>query len=223
MRLLFPIAATCLLLGDGLLFGLWSNRWQDSSQLPRAVKSLEDLPLTIGAWRGQPLPALDERVCTIAGFAGHIHRRYENPSAGKSVTVLLACGAFGPISVHTPEVCFAGGGYIQGGATTTCNLDLPKSPAAHLWTAQFAKAAADGPVKLRVYWTWNARRAWQAPSNPRWEFAGEPVLYKLYVIQEVRGEENTSAEDQCQAFLRVLLPELDKDLAFKPSLTHSKD
>jgi len=214
-RLLFPILAATLLLGDGLLFGLWTNRWQDSRQLAEAVAGLERVPLTIGAWRGQPLRPLDERACAMAGFAGYLHRGYVNPLTGTSLSVLLACGPFGPISVHTPDVCFSESGFVQQGKTAPVTEELGKPVgAAHFWTAEFAKPEGIGAAHVRVYWTWTVEGSWQTPNNPRWTFAGVPALYKLYVVQDVAGEDERRAEDECRAFLRALLPELDRCLAF---------
>src|SRR5579862_1396988 len=102
-RIVFPLVAAALLIGEGLYAGRLTNRWQDSTPLPAAVASLQRVPWVIGDWQGQPLPAFDDRTCVLAGFAGHLHRRYENSRNGAVVQVLLGVGAFGPISVHTPN------------------------------------------------------------------------------------------------------------------------
>jgi len=212
-RFVFPLVAAVLLLGDGLLFGRWTNRWQTPEQLAAAVASLKRVPLVIGDWEGQPLPPLSDRAIAQTGFADYLQVLYANRRTGAAVNVLLACGPFGPMSVHSPEVCYEGNGFIQQGDKTSYTEDLGKP--AQFWTARFAKTQAIQPVNLKVYWSWNAGGEWQAPRNPRWVFGGEPVLFKLYLSHGYPAENDNAAKDDYRAFIRIFLAELDKNLAFK--------
>jgi hypothetical protein len=54
---------------------------------------------------------------------------------------------------------------------------------------------------------------WSAPEDARWRFAPEPTLCKLYVIRETGGASVEPADDPCNDFMGVFLPELDR-LAF---------
>jgi hypothetical protein len=218
LRIVFVVLASALLVGDGLFFGFSTNRWQDSSRLPTAVASVELVPLVIGDWQGYPLPALDDRSVSIAGFAGYFQRRYEKRETSNAVTLLLACGPFGPLCVHSPEVCFGGRGLVTKGSkklyTEKGEQHLAEGEG-QFWTVKFVKPDALVPGQLLVYWAWNAQGRWQAPENPRWTFAGEPVLYKIYVTCEVVGEDDSAAIKTCEDFIHVLLPELEKSLTFK--------
>lgn len=209
--------AAGLLIADGLFCGLWTDRWQSSRHVPAAVASLDRVPMVIGEWKGQKLPDFTKQSSDQAGFAGYLSRRYENPAKGISVTVLLACGSFGPLSVHTPDICYAGSGFVQQGAMTLHNEELPvASGAAKFWTAKFARPDSLAPGVTKVCWGWNDGHGWQAPDNARLAFAGTPVLYKLYISRDFLDEKEAKTDEKTREFIQVFLPELEKALAFKP-------
>jgi hypothetical protein len=85
----------------------------------------------------------------------------------------------------------------------------------NFWTARFSKEtglASD----LRLFWSWNDGKSWQASSNPRWEFGGEPFLYKLYLSHDNPGPSGP-ASDGALGFLKEFLPELHKTLGLEQS------
>ena len=47
----------------------------------------------------------------------------------------------------------------------------------------FQNSAVDDPAQIRVHWGWSTGDRWQTPGSPRLHFAGEPVLFKLYVSE----------------------------------------
>jgi hypothetical protein len=212
---LLGITATLTFL-SGYVHGLWTDRWGDSPELQEAVARLERVPTKVGDWDGHE-EQLDPRATRRAGFRGYVTRRYENRRTGATVHLLLACGRSGPLSVHTPEVCYRGSGYAQVGrlrkhAPTPAESSAP----AEFWTARFSKGAAAAPPQLAVLWAWSAGRGWLAPDNPRLTFAGAPALYKLYVVNATSPAEGSGVDGTCQEFLRQLLPELDKAIFRRP-------
>jgi hypothetical protein len=118
--------------------------------------------------------------------------------------------------VHSPEICLAGSGLVQEGGTALHKENpTPLGTTSSFRKAKFGKPDAAVPAHAWVYWGWNAGDGWQAPEHPRWSFAGAPVVYKLYLVApDVRADEPTGV-DHGQEFLRILLPELAKNLAFK--------
>ena len=64
------------------------------------------------------------------------------------VGVLLLCGRPGPVSVHTPDLCFPGAGFQEAGEPTRC--PIPGSPGDRFWVRHFRKAAAV-PVHFRPF------------------------------------------------------------------------
>lgn len=202
-RYLPIVVAAGLLLLDGLVYGLWTNRWRDSAALQRAVERLDHLPLVVGDWQGEPGTPVSDREASIAGFSGHLVRVYRNRQTGQLINVMLACGPAGPLSVHTPDICYRGAGYEvikEIVKRTEANTEL--------FQGRFGKPDSLAVNELRVLWTWNADGAWRAPDNPRFAFAGAPALYKLYVIQETTGSDTVS-ESACSEFLELFLPEVN--------------
>jgi hypothetical protein len=205
-----PVATVlALVLLSGLVHGVWTGRWQPAQGLDAAVARLDRVPLTLGGWQGQPLE-LDPKHVAQAGLSGCWMRRYTNGPNGPAVTVLLMCGRSGPVSVHTPDICYGGAGYDMVGKAVRVSAEA--SPPAEFWTARFRKDGAVVPTYLRILWAWNADGAWQAPDSPRLTFAPFPVLYKLYVLRELGRADEPLEEDPCLRFLGQALPELRQAL-----------
>ncbi len=205
-RLPALLAACGILLASGLVCHLLAK---DTAALDDAAARVALVPRTIGVWQAQDEP-VDERSFEQAGAKGYWMRSYVNQETKASVLVILMCGRPGKMAVHTPEVCYRGAGYDLYGEPAECVIK--GDSAADLWTAKFTKKA--GPTtSLRLYWAWNAHGEWQASPAPRWQYRGEPFLYKLYVSRNVSQEPNlTPQADVTADFLRQLLPALNKTL-----------
>jgi hypothetical protein len=214
-RYLIVTIAAAVILGDGFLSGWFGGRWQDNNAPAVAAEKIQLIPLTIhsrsGDWEGQS-QSIDEAIVKRAEFAGYLARTYTRTTEKGPVTVnvLLACGRPGPLAVHTPEVCYGGAGFGLSGEPVHCSPEvLEKAPAADFWKATFVQRSAGDSRKLRVLWSWNKDGKWGAAANPRWTFAGAPVLYKLYVTQQFDPKDEASA-DAAVDFLRDFLPVFDK-------------
>ena len=151
---------------------------------------------------------LDAEDVSQARLAGYSWRRYQNTATGDAVSVLLLCGRPGPLSVHTPDACYGGGGYEMAAPPRRVTAQ-----AAEFWTARFRKSGSATPEDLRIWWSWNAAGAWKAADSPRLDFARFPVLYKLYVIVEDASAARSADAKSCPELLDHLLPALDKALA----------
>jgi hypothetical protein len=206
-RLLAFIVAIAFLVSSGLVHGIWTERWQKSEELQDACARVSDVPLVIGAWKGQAVEvAPDEFV--QAGAEGYWMRTYTNQK--QTVRVLLMCGRAGRMSVHTPEICYQGLGYQVMESPMQDVIALDTDERAQFWSARFVKES--GPAQdLQIFWGWSSDGAWKAPSNPRWEFRGQPFLYKLYVVQDIARQPRPD-EAQGSDFLRQFLPALNKVL-----------
>jgi hypothetical protein len=208
--LLFGIVAAILIV-DGYVHGRWTERWGGTADAALAAERLP-VPMTIGEWQGQAKDPLSERETTQAGFRAHFIRVYTNRRSGAAATVLLACGRPGPLSVHTPDVCYRGLGFQSFGAPSDFRMEAENGEVlGELRKCQFGKPDSGSPVQLRVVWAWNSNGTWKAPSNPRIAFAGAPALYKLYVIHELIPNDQRT-EQIGSEFLKDLLPELNKSL-----------
>jgi hypothetical protein len=192
-----------VVLGTGLVHGLWTSRWGESDALAEAARG-EGLPGQAGDWAAGEPEALDPRALRLAGAEGHWVRRYVNGRTGESVTVLLLCGRAGPMAVHRPEHCYGSAGYEM----TRPAVRVPVAPGASFWAATFRKPEATGPVVLRILWAWRGAGGWEAPDSPRLTLARCPVVCKMYVIHALAGAEDRPGEGPCVGFLRQLLPVL---------------
>jgi hypothetical protein len=226
--------AVVLVLGAGLLYGFWTGRWNRDESLQVALERLDRLP---GAFGSGPIPdwevmeggenKIDDKTLQIGGIDGYKSRAYVNRLTGERVTILIVCGRPGPISVHTPDVCFKGRGFEMQGKEERTKIKWSDTNEAEFWTAVFKQPHMAVPSTMRVYWTWTPTGQWQVAENPRFVFGRYKALYKLYVYREVSpsedetkgrpaaGENKTkgTAEDEvCVRFIKELLPHLQKSL-----------
>lgn len=206
-------AGICLAL-SGIVSGVWTNRWGASAELLEAARRCDELGRecpNVGDWKSQPMEPPSKEALRIAQIAGYASIRYVN-SSGAEVSVLLICGPPRHVSVHTPEICFPGAGFKEVGDKRKQPIKPPDSPEAEFWVSQFGKELPDS-TSVRVYWAWSVGGNWKAAQNPRLAFARSSYLYKLYVVQPLSKVDAPLSDDPGQAFLRVLLPELQKRLA----------
>jgi hypothetical protein len=197
--------AILLVLGAGLVHGFWSERWYSSGVLDAAAARVPEVPLTVGDWVGEDVPA-DAHVFALAGARTYWMRTYTNKRTRASVLVILMCGRPGRMAVHTPEVCYQGAGFEM--TDRPLPLSIATSQGQQLgtfWTARFAKANSKKDTHLA--WAWNPGDTWHAPDSPRWQFYNASFLYKLYIVQE--GSVSTAGAKE---FLQRLLPPLDAAL-----------
>src|SRR5262245_13026212 len=109
-RLLPALLALALVVAYGVAEGTWTGRWVPAAAPHEAAARLADVPTTLGDWQGKD-QTLDHRVAAQAELSGSLLRYYTHKTTGETLTVLLVCGRPGPVSVHTPDVCFVGSGY----------------------------------------------------------------------------------------------------------------
>lgn len=203
-RTLPSLVALLIVLAAGAVHGMWTGRWARSQALDERVAALARVPNEFGGWRGEDMK-LDGRTIEAAGIAGYLMRTYRDPR-GEVVQVLIVCGRPGPISVHTPEVCYAGAGYIQTSeAARTVPVEASKGMPDEFWALDFQKPGPTGPDRLRIYYAWSTGSNWVAADNPRVEFAGAPALYKMYLVRPAPAADRDATLDSfAQAFPAVL-------------------
>lgn len=206
---LMTAAAAALLISAGWVHGVWTDRFATGEDLDRAARRLEDLPWKIGAWEGKPF---EDREAAETGLAGSVARLYVHRETGRRVSLYLACGRPGPVSVHTPEVCYAASGFeVERPSRFTVPAE---AGGGEFWTSRLVRRRQDDQSNLRIYWSWHAGSSWQVAENPRLTFAGRRLLHKLYLVRETVG--GTETPDPCVEFMKDLLPVLGKDVLAGP-------
>jgi hypothetical protein len=197
------LTATAMLIGAAVAHGWRTDRWGGTADLDDAAARLATLPLSFGDWDGEVivLPAEQVRTANVAGITA---RRYTHRYTRREATILLLCGRPGPVSVHTPDVCYSAVGFTMG---STRVESLPDG-AGNAWTADF-KTSGPQPLTLRIRWAWSLDGNWTASGSPRTDFARARVLYKLYLVHAVApGEVKADAPEL--ALLKDLNPALRK-------------
>lgn len=199
-----------LIVGSGVLHGLRTERWTASQDVEGAARRIADMPLEFDDWRGQPIK-IEKTDLQKIGIKGHFFGQYKNAHTGDAFNVLLVCGRPGPISVHTPDVCYEGAGYRAIGKEQLRDVSLDDASTQKFMALEFRKPNSANAATLEVLWAWNGGDGWLASENPRALFAHHSVLYKLYVIREVSPRSKDKI-DPYPEFLRSFLPRLNAAL-----------
>jgi hypothetical protein len=210
------IAFISLVLAAGVYQGMASERWHSSSDVGNAVRRLENVPNTVGDWKGESIP-LETADLTHLGIKGQISSRYRNAVTGDSVTMLIVCGRPGPISVHTPDVCYRAAGYTAVGETYAKEIPIEEGKKRSVWAQVFRRPATQADSQIEVNWAWLAENEWVAANNSRLSFAGSAAIYKLYVVRELSALESNRKRDASALFMHEFLPALEKVLSPAPS------
>ena len=214
LRNLPLLAAGAVLVVCGLVHGLWSDRWGTSEAVTRATERLERVPRRMGDWEGED-ESISRRELALSGATGCLVRRYTSRRTGEAITVILLCGRPGPVSVHTPDVCYRGLGFEPVGDPKRWEspVSVGGSPA-EFRTVKFRKEEPGRVTHLRIFWSWSATGRWQEHGSPRLTFATQPVLYKLYLVRQLAGadEDEGLETDPAGDFLRDFLPALQQGL-----------
>jgi hypothetical protein len=199
--LCFGLALTVL---SGWIYGYLLQRWGPGQDLMAAAKQLETFPTQFADWQLVREEPMQENVIQILSCAGYVNRQYVNRRTGDTVSIAITVGPSGPISVHTPEICYSSRAYsIQEQRRLAILSDKNGEPHS-FWRVLFRSnnTIAD---QLCVYYAWAAEKAWKAVEFPRFEFAGRPTLYKLQLSSLVTPEVASKADNPCKHFLADLL------------------
>jgi len=206
--LLIGFSSFLLLVAGGIVDGYISHRWVGSDSLEQASSVIRQLPEKIGEWESKNLE-ISDRILTVAGATGYSKRLYYNEQTGDWISVTLLCGPHGPISLHPPTVCFTGAGWNLTHPKKTVRYSPRENVTAATWQAGFRRQEEFEEQEIVADWSWNDGTGWKASKNPRYEFAGSPYLFKLYIVSDVAltTDETIARRDQ---FVNALLNELDR-------------
>ncbi len=210
------ISAFILITSGSVVQGLMTHRWIPNTAVVEAVHRLDAVPKNFGDWTSVDLKLSDAEL-TIGGIAGYIKREFTNQQTGAQVTLLLVAGAPGPISLHSPTVCFSGQGFQVHGHESGFAVNVTEANVSdhrHVFHyADFSNSAVSDPSLIRVYWAWSPDGRWQSPEQPRIAFAGSSALYKLYVSERWLPEVSGSDTGTGKLFLETALPEITQALS----------
>ena len=104
------LVGSTALVACGIVHGFWTDRWAPPAETAQAAERLNAIPLELGEWDGETLEVKADEAG--AGVAGCIKRRYVHRKSGTTISLFLVCGRPGPVSIHTPEVCYGASGFL---------------------------------------------------------------------------------------------------------------
>jgi hypothetical protein len=219
----FVLVSAALLLGTvggGWLHGHMIQRWGQAEALKMAAEQLQGgLPQRVGPWQLIKTHELEEGVVEVLQCAGYLHGVYTNDQTGDTIVVALVAGPSGPISVHTPEICYSAQDYEMAGDRQQVALRDSSSQIHTLWQID-ARSRHAGRPHLRLLYGWSSGGAWQAASGPRFAFAGLPVLYKLQLAGPPDTHLSANSLDACQDFLSGFLSQIQSRLVNTSQVPH---
>ncbi len=177
---------------------------------------LQRIPEKPGAWRSVDLQKSDEEIA-VAEADAYLFREYQNEISGERVVVLILAGRSGPISLHPPTACYRARGYREVDPPEMVSTGNGRRDV--LQIAEFRNAATILDDRVAIMWGWPADGVWQVPDNPRMEFAGEPLLFKMYVSWDRSGRSDGVTESIPREFLGQILPAVSA--AMRESQSHA--
>lgn len=211
---IIPLLIVCVIVvGSGVIHGLIIDRWGSSDNLRQAVASLNQVPADFGDWKSQE-STISDRELEIGEIDGYLARVYTNQTDGSTVSMMIVCGRPGPISVHTPDICFKGAGYqmVKQYERYQIASNQEGSGSRDTFFSDFIKPGETVTSNLRVFWTWSDGRQFFAPDSARVAFAGKSFLYKIYLTRAVESVGDPPDTDQCVSFFRLAMPLLQRSL-----------
>lgn len=206
-------AAIGLTVFAGVLHGRLSQRWTGQDPAGEAAKRLQTFAPQLEHWAAEEDHVLAQAVKDELQCRGYLHRSYVNRDTGESVNVAVLVGPAGPISVHTPEICYSSREFTLASQRRKVPISATSEKQSHFWSVDFQSVRVEG-TPLRVYYAWTADGRWEAAENPRFHFAGHPMLFKIQLAAQTAtlGEDN----DPGRRFLQEFLPALDKHVIQPP-------
>lgn len=189
----------------GLVYGRFTQRWGPVPDLLAKGRHLETFPKEIGDWLLLKEDTLSELIQETLSCTGYVNRQYVNRKTGERIGFAVYVGPAGPISVHTPEICYSSQAYAIQEPRKVAILPGPADQTNSFWQLTFRSTNKSADLE-RVYYAWSTGGSWMASESPRFEFGGLPALYKLQIAAQVPpADESSTHDDPCKEFLTELL------------------
>jgi hypothetical protein len=204
-QILICVVAIGLTFTSSLLHGRWTNRWGKPVARADAEKVFEALPREFGHWRLVESESLPASALGILQCSGESQGVYENQETGERVLFTLLLGPPGPMSVHTPEICYGSIDHVPLADRLRITIDESKGNDT-AWMVQFHDAHELQGNITRVYYSWNDATNWSAVEEPRVQFGGKPYLFKLQLLVRLPEEAASESQDPGRGMLREFVP-----------------
>jgi EpsI family protein len=204
------LACTVLVASGGARW--WRARRIDAvlEQGKQSPFPLKDLPLTLGDWRGEPTTP-DPEIVRTTGATDFAFRRFVNQSTGVALEVYVLYGPAVDLFLHAPENCYPAAGFAlkQAAAERTVEAGPLRAPFRNLVYGRGEGAQTD---LQEVYYSWRFQGRWWPDYGKFKQLERIPGMFKVQLARRVVGQERRDVGNPCEAFLQVLLPEIERRL-----------
>jgi len=194
------VTVIVLTLASGSLYGHLTQRWGPAADLVAAADHVRSFPKTVGAWQLIEESTMPVKTQQTLECAGYVNRTYLHQETGQSIGLALIVGPAGPTAVHTPEICYSSRSYTIEAAAQKIFID-EQGPS--FWGIRFKSRHAGAPP-LQVYYAWNDGAQWEASENPRLQFGGRRLLYKIQVSGDAGSGFGKELSDPAREFINAL-------------------
>ena len=204
--LIFPLGSIAIMLSFGIAYGFLSDRWGVSQKVIDAANRLNDVPMEFGDWVGAKGSPIDKDTQRTAGAVNYLTRTYTNAN-GDTVFVTMLCGRPGPISTHSPDVCFRGAGLRQKFEAEEQQIPCEGSIEANFLSAEFQRPQSKPGPDMKTYWSISPNgTTWYAVSDSRLQFGHHPYLYRTFISTSMTRLADEDQPDVIEEFLKDFLP-----------------
>ena len=208
------ILGALLTILSGVLHGHLRNRWGTPSKMLTAAERLRSIPAEFNGWKLQESEALSTDAVSMLECHGYINRVYVHEATGDVVLATLLMGPAGPLSVHTPEICYSSRSFELQSPRELVRVPHPIGSGvgdAAFWGLTMRSRDLEART-LRIYYGWSDGARWVAPEQPRFTLAARPYLYKLQVASFIAPHLLDESTDPCREFMRHFLPAAQQHL-----------
>ena len=206
------LACALLLISGAVRF--WEDRTFRAIQIQtiNPLFPLKSVDETVGRWEAKESreSVLDPEIARVAGSSDSLIRTYVDKKTGVSVVVLVLYGRAGPVTAHTPEVCYTSQGYDQ---LETFDLDLPgrDQGTSRFRSLVFTKKGGREGSQQEVFYAFRSEGRWSPVVEGRWKaLETSPPVFKIMVQRRLADRERRNVNNPCIQFLTEMLPALER-------------
>lgn len=193
--------------------GRLTNRWGVRPNAQLAMERLESpLPKELGSWHLDKEYELQPQVARILQNPACINCVYVHAQTGDVVRMFVLAGHPGPVSVHTPEICYDSRDFSIAGPRSIVEVKSSSGARHTFWELPLKPKRDLHGEPMRVFYAWSSGTTWEAAQHPRFGYGGLPHLYKLQIAVTTNPGSSAKDFDPALDFLTTFLAQLQPRL-----------
>jgi len=195
-----------VLLSSGAIHRMLVNRYNQQSTALDLLES--QLPKEVGDWKTTSTRGLQANAKRQLQCLDSSCRVYTNQKTGEVVDVMFLYGPKGPLTVHTPDVCYTAKAFSLENSGDRISFDAEPNHD-EFYTVTLRSRGVDAE-RMVVAYGWNSGNGWRAPRFPRGAFVRQKYVYKLQVAG-LRSSPTTKEDGShtIRDFLERFLPAVE--------------